>query len=196
MEISHLSHIAAHELFTVYQQNKHSERLESWASCFTIKVRPKGMGEMYMPYEVVSTPLEQMTVEAIVNPTNLVMQFTNGVSERISAKAGPALQQDCAKLAPLHADEILITQGYRLPTKWIFHIATPRWIEQGEEAISLCYARILQDAVTQRIQTIAIPILCADQIGFPAERGVQLAEQVIAAFLEKNPQLTIYLVRG
>lgn len=147
-----------------------------------------------MPYEFVTTPIEQMHVEAIVNPTDAFMQFTDGVSARIAIKAGPAMQQDCTKLAPLHADDILITQGYNLQAKWVFHIATPQWIEQGEEAIALCYARVLQDAVTQRIQSIALPLLCTEQVGFPIERSKQLAERVVQAFLQKHPTLHIYII--
>ncbi|MBS7345137.1 MAG: macro domain-containing protein [Caryophanon sp.] len=149
-----------------------------------------------MPYEFVSTPIEQMNVEAIVNPTNVFMQFTDGVSAQIAAFAGPAMQQDCTKLAPLHADEILITQGYRLPAKWVLHVPMPEWIEQGEEAVSLCYARILQDAITQRIASIALPLLCCGQAGFPKERSQQLAEQVVEAFLQKHPTLHVYIWNG
>ncbi|OCS88411.1 macro domain-containing protein [Caryophanon tenue] len=148
-----------------------------------------------MPYEIIDVPIESLNVEAVVNPTNVVMQFTDGVSARIAEHAGPALQQDCTKLAPLHADEILVTQGYRLHVKWIFHVVTPEWIEHGEEAISLCYARVLQDAVTQRIQSIAVPVFCSEQAGFPAERSVQLAEEVVQHFLKSHPQLIIFIVK-
>lgn len=146
-----------------------------------------------MPYEFVNTPIERMNVDAIVNPTNMFMQFSDGLSARLAECAGPAMQQDCTKLAPLHADEILITQGYNLPAKWVFHVLVPQWIEQGEEAISLCYARILQDAVTQRIQSVAMPLLCCEQVGFPEERSRQLATEVIEAFLQKHPTLHIYI---
>lgn len=146
-----------------------------------------------MPYEFVATPLEQLDVEAIVNPTNVFMQFTDGVSARLVACAGEAMQQHCTKLAPLHADEILITQGYGLPAKWVFHVPMPNWIEQGEEAVALCYARILQDAITQRIQSIALPLLCTEQAGFPQQRSQQLAEEMAQAFCEKHPTLHIYI---
>ena len=68
-----------------------------------------------------------MKVDAIVNTTNEEMVGYSGVDFAVHQGAGPLLELECAKLAPLGLGTAKITKGYNLDAKYIIHTSGPIW---------------------------------------------------------------------
>ena len=77
-----------------------------------------------MPLQIIRQDITKMRVDAIVNTTNEEMIGYSGVDLAVHEGAGPMLDRECAKLAPLGLGMAKITGGYNLPAKYIIHEAT------------------------------------------------------------------------
>ena len=56
------------------------------------------------------------------------MNLSNGaVAPVILSKAGPQLQQECSRLAPINPGQVKGTDGYQMPCKRILHCCLPGW---------------------------------------------------------------------
>ena len=95
----------------------------------------------------------------------------------------------------------LITQGYRLPARFVIHTVGPIW--QGgkhDEARTLanCYRNSLQLAVENEIKKVAFPAISCGAYGFPIKEAAQIAVKATREFLavSNNPQNVIFVVWG
>lgn len=136
-----------------------------------------------------------MQVDAIVNTTNEEMVGYSGVDYAVHTGAGPELDKECAKVAPLGLGTAKITKGYDLDAKYIIHTSGPIW--QGGlagESILLksCYVESLKLAVENGCESVAFPLISAGAYGYPKDRVLKFAIQVITEFLN-NHELTVYL---
>ena len=58
-----------------------------------------------------------------VNTTNVDLNLSQGaVAQALSKAAGPALQAECTKKAPISAGDIAVTEGGRLQCRHVFHV--------------------------------------------------------------------------
>lgn len=136
-----------------------------------------------------------MKVDAIVNTTNEEMIGYSGVDYAVHTGAGPELDKECAKIAPLGLGTAKITKGYNLDAKYIIHTSGPIW--QGGlagESILLksCYVESLKLAVENGCESVAFPLISAGAYGYPKDQVLKFAIQVITEFLYKH-ELTVYL---
>ena len=136
-----------------------------------------------------------MKVDAIVNTTNAEMVGYSGVDLAVHTAAGPMLGRKCKKLAPLGLGEAKITKGYNLSAKYIIHTSGPIW--QGGlagESIILksCYVESLKLAVANGCESVAFPLISSGAYGYPKDRVLKFAIQVISEFLFEH-ELTVYL---
>lgn len=148
-----------------------------------------------MPLQIIRQDITKMRVDAIVNTTNEEMVGYSGVDLAVHAGAGPLLDAECAKLAPLGLGTAKITRGYNLDAKYIIHTSGPVW--QGGlvgESIILksCYIESLQLAVANGCSSVAFPLISSGTYGYPKDQVLKFAIRVITEFLFDH-ELMVYL---
>lgn len=148
-----------------------------------------------MPLKIIRQDITKMRVDAIVNTTNESMVGYSGVDFAVHKIAGPKLDAECAKLAPLGLGTAKITSGYNLDAKYIIHTSGPVWQggHVGESAIlRSCYVESLKLAVKHKCKSVAFPLISSGTYGYPKDQVLKFAIQVITEFLFEN-ELMVYL---
>jgi O-acetyl-ADP-ribose deacetylase (regulator of RNase III) len=116
-----------------------------------------------MPFSIIRNDITTLRVDAIVNAANTSLQMGGGVCGAIFSAAGAdRLQNVCNDLAPIKTGEAVITQGFKLPAKYIIHAAGPVYRDgkHGEEALlRACYINALDLAVKHDCESIAFPLI-------------------------------------
>ena len=149
-----------------------------------------------MPLHLVRNDITKMRVDAIVNAANSSLLGGGGVDGCIHRAAGPELLQACKNLHGCETGQAKITEGYRLPCKYVIHAVGPRWqggTQGEEEKLRSCYLESLKLATEYRCETLAFPLISAGIYGYPKAEALRVAVDTIAAFLE-TAELTVYLV--
>jgi O-acetyl-ADP-ribose deacetylase (regulator of RNase III) len=109
--------------------------------------------------------------------------------------AGPELDKECSKIAPLGLGTAKITKGYNLDAKYIIHTSGPVWRGGlvGESIIlKSCYLESLKLAVKHGCNSVAFPLISSGVYGYPKDQVLKFAVQVITEFLYDN-ELMVYL---
>ena len=148
-----------------------------------------------MPLQIIRQDITKMQVDAIVNTTNAEMVGYRGVDYAVHQSAGPELDAECERIAPLGLGSAKITKGYNLNAKYIIHTSGPIW--QGGlvgESIILksCYLESLKLAVKHGCESVAFPLISAGTYGYPKDQVLKFAIQVITEFLFDH-ELMVYL---
>lgn len=148
-----------------------------------------------MPLQIIRQDITKMHVDAIVNTTNEEMVGYSGVDLAVHEGAGPLLDAECAKLAPLGLGAAKITKGYNLDAKYIIHTSGPVWRGGliGESIIlKSCYIGSLKLAVANGCNSVAFPLISSGAYGYPKDQVLKFAIQVITEFLFDH-ELMVYL---
>jgi len=150
-----------------------------------------------MPLKFVRNDITKMKVDAIVNAANAGLQMGGGVCGAIFEAAGPReLQADCNHIGSCAVGDAVITQGYRLPAKFVIHAVGPIWQGGGnreEELLRSCYFRALTLAAEHNLNSIAFPLISSGIYGYPKDEALRVAVTAISEFLMKY-ELEVYLV--
>jgi O-acetyl-ADP-ribose deacetylase (regulator of RNase III) len=138
---------------------------------------------------VVQGDIVKQTVDAIVNAANNSLLGGGGVDGAIHRAAGPELLAECRRLGGCPTGQARITNGYRLPARWVIHTVGPVWRggEHDEPALlARCYRSCLALTVPYGLRTIAFPSISTGAYGYPLEQAASIAVREVATFLRSE----------
>jgi len=151
--------------------------------------------------EILRGDITKLEVDAIVNAANTTLLGGGGVDGAIHRAAGPELLAECRTLGGCRPGEAKITQGYRLPARFIIHTVGPIWHggkHDEAQILTDCYRNSLQLAAENQVKTIAFPAISCGAYGYPLEKAAHIAITTTRDFLATNKEIqkVIFVVWG
>ena len=141
-------------------------------------------------FEVVEGDITKLEVDAIVNAANSSLLGGGGVDGAIHRAAGRELLEECRQLNGCRTGEAKITQGYRLPAKFVIHTVGPVWFGgHRSETVKLAeaYQNSLLLAQKHGVHSIAFPCISTGVYRFPADLAAETALAILKKTLPQCP---------
>ena len=143
-----------------------------------------------MPFRIVRNDITRVAADAIVNTANPEPCFGSGTDAAVYQAAGAemllAARKKIGRIAP---GECAVTPAFRLPAKYIIHTVGPAWEDgsHGEfDLLRSCYRKALLLADQLGCESIAFPLIAAGVYGFPKDKALETALDVIRQHQESS----------
>ena len=123
----------------------------------------------------------QEDVAAVVNAANADLVRGGGVAGAIHRAAGPGLEEESRKLAPIRPGQAVITGAHDLPNRYVIHTLGPVYGRDHQEAelLANCYGNSLALAEENSVDSIAFPAISTGVFGYPLEEAAGVALRTV-----------------
>jgi O-acetyl-ADP-ribose deacetylase (regulator of RNase III) len=147
---------------------------------------------------VMTGDITRQAVDAVINAANRSLLGGGGVDGAIHRAGGPAILASCQELRRtrypdgLPTGEAVITQGGRLPARYVIHTVGPvNGRHNGKEAdlLAACYRNALDPAVQHHLVSLAFPAISTGAFGYPRAEAAAVASTTIRNFLNSDSTL-------
>lgn len=143
-------------------------------------------------FKAVQADITTLEVDAIVNAANSSLLGGGGTDGAIHRAAGPELLAACRLLNGCKTGEAKITEGYRLPARYVIHTVGPVWSggKSNEAALlASCYRRSIALAAEHGVQSIAFPAISTGVYSYPLEDAARIAVATVREVCAEHPQV-------
>lgn len=139
--------------------------------------------------------ITNLEVDAIVNAANSFMlgcfiPFHRCIDNVIHDKAGPRLREECRswKIKNQPPGKCIISKGYHLPAKNIFHIVGPIYNSSIDQSLLLksCYTECLDKGKIHSLSSIAFCCISTGIFGYPNKEAAIIACKGVRDWLIAN----------
>jgi O-acetyl-ADP-ribose deacetylase (regulator of RNase III) len=145
--------------------------------------------------ELIHGDIMEAEVDAIVNPTDIVLSGTGGLDRVIRQAAGSEVDRACEDIRDLYGGcqtgEAVITPAGNLSAKYIIHTVGPIWTGGGigePKLLESCHRECLQLAVENGIQSIAFPAISTGTFRYPLEEAAPIVLTAVTEFVKYAQQ--------
>jgi len=121
----------------------------------------------------------------IVNAANAELRPGGGVAGALHRAAGPGLEEEGRKFAPIKPGQAVVTGGHNLPNQVVIHCLGPVYgVDKPEEKLlAECYRNAIELAEKQQIESIAFPSISTGIFGYPMEEAAAIAFKTVKEML-------------
>jgi O-acetyl-ADP-ribose deacetylase (regulator of RNase III) len=146
---------------------------------------------------VIEGDITTLDVDAIVNAANCSLMGGGGVDGAIHRAAGPELPLACLKLKGCDVGEAKLTQGFKLPARYVIHTVGPtywgdnlkkdgRGVTLARRLLRRTYTNCMALAAKNRFRTLAFPSISTGAFRYPMREATEVAVGSVVAMLKSQ----------
>ena len=152
-----------------------------------------------MALRALQADITTLALDAIVNAANSSLLGGGGVDGAIHRVAGPELLAECARLQGCATGDAKLTNGYRLPARYVIHAVGPVW-HGGHRAeadlLASCYRRALEIAAAKELASIAFPCISTGVYGYPLAPAAEIAVATVRHYADPGLEVLFCCFSG